>query len=105
MVIETNIADKICLKTDIKMSSNLHSYVPALEGPNYSDWEAKMQSFLMSVSQWKCVKADAAAPDPILAYRATSSKDEEDTVGMISNQSEINDWYQDAEKALGNICL
>ena len=35
-----------------KMSSTLNTYVPVLDGTNYQEWAARMQSYLMSQGQW-----------------------------------------------------
>jgi hypothetical protein len=75
------------------MSSQLTSLVPVMDGTNYQQWAASMQSFLMSQGQWKCTKPNALAPN-------LKSTDDE-----ITNQSEVDDWNETAEKALGNIRL
>ena len=36
--------------------------IPMLDGTNYQQWSAAMQSFLMSQGQWKCMKEGADAP-------------------------------------------
>jgi len=44
------------------MSSQLTSLVPVLDGTNYQQWAAAMQSYLMSQGQWKCTKPGASNP-------------------------------------------
>ena len=75
------------------MSSQLTNLVPVFDGTNYQQWVAAMQSFLMSQEQWKCVKPGADVPDEVKV---------EDSV---MNAAEIASWLEDAEKAMGNICL
>ena len=76
-----------------QMSSQLTNLVPILDGTNYQQWVATMQSFLVSQGQWKCVKEGADIPPKIKV---------EDSV---TNTAEIVSWLEDAEKAMGNICL
>ena len=76
-----------------QMSSQLTNLVPVLDGTNYQQWVAAMQSFLMSQGQWKCVKEGADVPSEIKV---------EDSV---TNAAEIVSWLEDAEKAMGNIHL
>jgi hypothetical protein len=64
----------------------------------------------MAQGLWKCVKSDRTIPS--LGY---STKEEEITDGKgkgkvveittVTNQEEINSWYEAAEKALGSIRL
>jgi len=74
------------------MSSNLSTYVPVLDGTNYQEWAAKMQSYLMSQGQWRCIQK--APPSEV--------KDEHD---VVTNQSVIDDWDENISKAVGNIRL
>ena len=83
---------------DLNMSSTLDKFVPILDGTNYRDWAPAMQAYLMSAGQWKVVKPNAICPAAIKVKN-------EDNIEIVSNQSEINDWEQDAEKAMGNIRL
>ena len=46
----------------IAMSSQLTSLVPVLDGTNYNQWAAAMQSFLMSQGQWWCTKPGFKPP-------------------------------------------
>ena len=73
-----------------KMTSQLNNFIPVLDGTNYQQWAATMQSYLMSQGQWKCVKTGATAP-------ALKEEDGE------SNQGEIDSWLENEEKALGNM--
>ena len=80
------------------MSSSLNQFVPVFNGTNYREWAPAMQAYLMSAGQWKATKPSALPP------AAISIKDEAGTE-VVSNQSEINDWEENAEKAMGNIRL
>src|SRR5882757_11517267 len=93
---------------DLKMSSQLTSLVAVLDGTNYQQWAATMQSYLMSQGQWKCVKLSAMPPTQIFKSElVTPAKGEDKAVynEWVDNQDDIDSWYQDAEKALGNIRL
>ena len=85
------------------MSSQLTSLVPVLDGTNYQQWAAAMQSFLMSQGQWKCTKPGAYNP----GYKNVTKTDSE---GASSTKLEIDEdisgpYEELAEKALGNIRL
>ena len=88
-----NVHADNCFFADHKMSSQLTNLVPVLDGTNYQQWVAAMQSFLMSQGQWKCVKDSANVPAEIKV---------EDS---ITNAGDIASWLEDAEKAMGNIRL
>ena len=74
-----------------KMSSQLTNLVPVLDGTNYQQWAAAMQSFLMSQGQWKCIKDGANVPAEVKVE------------GSVTNAAEIMSFLEDAEKAMGNI--
>jgi hypothetical protein len=92
------------------MSSQLTTLVPVLNGSNYQQWASAMQSYLMAQGLWKCVKADRT-----ISSVGYSTKEEEVTdskgkaravdVPRVTNQDEVNSWYEAAEKALGSIRL
>src|SRR5882757_10254629 len=89
---------------DLKMSSQLTSLVAVLDGTNYQQWAATMQSYLMSQGQWKCVKLGAMPPaqvfkSELLTAAEGEAKAEYNT--WVNNQDDIDSWYEDAEKALG----
>ena len=89
---------------DLKMSSQLTNLVPVLDGTNYQQWSAAMQSFLMSQGQWTCTKEGADAPTittTTIAPEAEGGPSTSITVG----KEELTSWNKDAEKALGNIRL
>jgi len=44
------------------MSSTLNTFVPVLDGTNYQQWAAAMQSFLMSQGQWRVIIKYAPIP-------------------------------------------
>ena len=77
----------------MKMSSQLTNLVPVFDGTNYQQWTAAMQSFLMSQGQWKCIKDSADVPAEVKVE------------GSVTNAADIASYLEDAEKAIGNICL
>src|SRR5258708_11101875 len=85
------------------MSSKLSSLVPVLDGTNYQQWAASMQSYLMSKGQWKCTKLPANPP----TVKTTTVLATEDSLAYTTTegQEELDKWNQDSEKALGNIRL
>ena len=83
---------------ETKMSSQLTTLTPILDGTNYQQWSAAMQSFLMSQGQWKCVKPGATAP-------STTTVRAEDGTSRTEGEKDLEDWNEVAEKALGNIRL
>ena len=102
MGIENIHADKLLLQIN-KMSSQLTNLVPVLDGTNYQQWSAAMQSFLMSQGQWKCTKPGAVAP----AVAAAEAEGEPSTsvTTATTGKEDLASWNEDAEKALGNIRL
>src|SRR5882757_8963339 len=82
----------------IAMSSQLTTLVPVLDGTNYQQWAAAMQSFLMSQGQWWCMKIGFVPP---IFTKTEATKHSPET----SNESEVSMWENDSEKALGNIHL
>ena len=84
------------------MSSKLTNLVPILDGTNYQQWAAVMQSFLMSQGQWKCTKEGANAPT---VSTITRTSDDGTTTSTTTGRDELASWNKDAEKALGNIRL
>ena len=88
------------------MSSQLTNLVPVLDGTNYQQWSATMQSFLMSQGQWKCTKPGAAAPGVTTAEAEPEAEGEPSTsVTTTTGKEDLASWNEDAEKALGNIHL
>jgi len=85
------------------MSSQLTSLVPVLDGTNYQQWAAAMQSYLMSQGQWKCTKPGASNPGITLVTKTdekgTSSSRTETDKAVTAPYDEL------CEKALGNIRL
>jgi len=79
------------------------SLVPVLDGTNYQDWAAAMQSFLMSQGQWKVI----SRPGPQYIYKAEDlEKDKTPKAGAIAENVEIVEAWNDIDdKALGNIRL
>ena len=89
------------------MSSQLTNLVPVLNGTNYQQWSAAMQSFLMSQGQWKCTKPGAAAPGVTTVKAEAEAEGEPSTsaTAVTTGKEELASWNEDAEKALGNIRL
>ena len=88
------------------MSSQLTNLVPVLDGTNYQQWSAAMQSFLMSQGQWKYTKPGAVAPGVTTAEAETEAEGEPSTsVTATTGKEDLASWNKDTEKALGNICL
>ena len=81
-----------------KVSTSLTTLVPVLQGPNYTSWVPMMQSFLMSQGQWRVITNPP--PKAIETSPATNTKEAE-----ISNQDDINTWWELNTKALGNMRL
>ena len=77
-----------------------------LNGTNYQQWSAAMQSFLMSQGQWKCTKPRATAPGVATAEAEAEAEGEPSTsVTATTGKEDLASWNEDAEKALGNIFL
>src|SRR6266567_6803139 len=77
------------------MSSSITSLVTVLDGTNYQDWSSRMQSYLMHQGLWKTTKENAVCPAEIKTEDGTAN----------SNQDQINEWFDESEKALGAIRL
>ena len=92
----------ITASADHQMSSQLTNLVPVLNGTNYQQWSTAMQSFLMSQGQWKCTKEGAEAPN---TTTTTTEVEGGPSVSVTVGKEEVASWNEDAEKALGNICL
>jgi hypothetical protein len=93
------------------MSSQLSTYVPVLTGPNYQEWAAKMQAYLMSQGQWKCIRDSAPEPEKSVTEEITQGEgsDEGKTLSrkttVIDNAEEMKNWYESCDRAMGNIRL
>ena len=72
--------------------------MPVLDGTNYQQWAAQMQSHLMAQGQWKAVKEDE--PNPTTTTIGTGA-----AVTTGDNSSEIATFKELNSKALGNIHL
>ena len=90
--------------TDHKMSSQLTKLVLVLDGTNYQQWSTTMQSFLMSQGQWKRTKPGAVAPGVTTAEVEAEGEPSTSVTATIGKE-DLTSWNEDAEKALGNICL
>ena len=93
---EMTVADD--LLKQIKMSSTLASFVPVLDGTNYQQWAAQMQSYLMAQGQWRAIKEDE--PNPTTTTIGTGA-----AATSGDNSSEIATFKELNSKAVGNICL
>ena len=89
---------------DHQMCSQLTNLVPVLDGTNYQQWSAAMQSFLMSQGQWKCTKPGAVAPG-VTTAEVEAEGEPSTSVTTTVGEEDLASWNKDAEKALGNICL
>ena len=89
------------------MSSQLTNLVPVLNGTNYQQWSAAMQSFLMSQGQWKCTKPGAVAPGVATAEAEAEAEGEPSTsvTTATTGKEDLASWNEDPEKALENIHL
>ena len=90
------------------MSSTLQTFIPVLDGTNYQQWAAAMQSYLMSQGQWKvCIvppptkeelNVTAASTSTTASAKASTKEAEKPT----SNSADLEET---AMKGLGNIRL
>jgi len=105
------------------MSSTLNTFVPVLDGTNYQQWAASMQSFLMSQGQWRVITKNAPLPvyknstqvAPIKAdddtidvqatRRAQAAADQRAMLTEPTNQDALDEWEELVSKAVGNIRL
>jgi len=106
-----------------EMSSTLNTFVPVLDGTNYQQWAAAMQSFLMSQGQWRVITKDAPLPkyenstpvEPIktnegevdvqATRRAQAAADQTALLSEPTNQDALDEWDESISKAVGNIHL
>jgi len=105
------------------MSSTLNTFVPVLDGTNYQQWAASMQSFLMSQGQWRIITKNAPLPvyknstqvAPVKAdddtinvqatRRAQAAADQRAMLTEPTNQDALDEWEELVSKAVGNIRL
>ena len=100
------------------MSSTLQTFVPVLDGTNYQQWAAAMQSYLMSQGQWRVIVKTAPIPVSKKGAPATAAPKDDKEEGattsaapiivpdeMYENQDVIDSWDEDVSKAVGNIRL
>jgi len=85
------------------MSSQLTSLVPVLDGTNYQQWAAAMQSFLMSQGQWKCTKPGASNPG--ISWETKTDTEGKSESRPVVDEAVSTPYEELAEKALGNIHL
>ena len=83
------------------MSSTLTSLVPILDGTNYQQWAAQMQSYLMSQGQWK---ATTDLP-PTLGMEIKEDEETKAKITVYTNQETVDYFEENTAKALGNIRL
>ena len=55
------------------MSSTLQTFIPVLNGTNYQQWAAAMQSYLMLQGQWKVCTYPPPTKEEIDATAASTS--------------------------------
>ena len=106
---EMYIADTCFLQ---KMSSNLTSFVPVLDGTNYQQWAAQMQLYLMSQGQWPCVTKNppmgsiiALPPSSATAKKPVDDEEEAEPSALLTDADAIVKWDENNTKAVGNIRL
>jgi hypothetical protein len=92
------------------MSSQLSTFVPVLDGSNYQQWAAAMQSYLMAQGLWRCTKSGVTPPSVGTSTEEVEVKDSKGKgttieVTKITNQNEVEKWYKASEKAIGSIHL
>ena len=106
-----------------KISSTLNTFVPVLDGTNYQQWAAAMQSYLMSQGQWRVIirnppipkYADSVPVEQVLdkdgqldirrTQRAQEVTDRAAQLTGPTNQDAIDEWDEAISKAIGNIRL
>ena len=87
-----------------------------LDGTNYQQWAAAMQSYLMSQGQWCVIMKTAPIPITKKGAPATAAPKEDEEGATTSaaiitpdevyeNQDVIDSWDEDVSKAVGNIRL
>ena len=94
-----------------KMSSNLTSFVPVLDGTNYQQWAAQMQLYLMSQGQWPYVTKNPPTGS-VIALQSSSSMtkkpaddNEADPSALLTDADAIAKLDENNTKAVGNIRL
>ena len=105
------------------MSSTLNTFVPVLDGTNYQQWAAAMQSYLMSQGQWRVIIRNPPIPkfadsvpveqitdaegklDVRRTQRAQEVADRAAQLTGPTNQDAIDEWDEAISKAIGNIRL
>ena len=91
------------------MSSNLTSFVPVLDGTNYQQWAAQMQSYLMSQGQWPCVTKNpptgSTIPPPSSSMKKPADDEEAESSALLTDTDAIAKWDENNTKAVGNIRL
>ena len=83
------------------MSSTLTSLIPILDGTNYQQWAAQMQSYLLSQGQWK-VTTDLT---PTLGTEIKEDEESKEKITVYTNQEAVDYWEETTNKVLGNIRL
>jgi hypothetical protein len=92
------------------MSSQLSTFVPVLDRSNYQQWAAAMQSYLMAQGLWRCTKSSVTPPSIGTSTEEVEIKDIKGKgttveVTKVTNEDEIEKWYEASEKAIGSIRL
>ena len=83
------------------MSSQLTNLVPIMDGTNYQQWSAAMQSFLMSQGQWRVTHKDTLPSTCVLEL----DEGKKWTGKFTEGAADYLVWLEDRDKALGNIRL
>ena len=98
---ETTIADWLIFRSHT-MSSALTSLVCVLDGTNYQQWAAQMQSYLMSQGQRKCVIKTAPG---LIEKEEEADEATGKEAKVVTNQDVLDAWEETNSKAVGNIRL
>jgi hypothetical protein len=92
-----------------KMSSQLNTFVPVLDGSNYQQWAAAMQSYLMAQGLWRVTKAGVSPPEIGMSteviQQTVKGKETDVEITKVTNEDEIIKWSEQSEKSLGSIRL
>ena len=92
------------------MSNDLAQLTTILTTSNYQEWSGNMKSFLQCKGLWKCVKPGALRPEVKMEKKTEVKTDDEGKEKsfyyyVAINQSDVDAWVEDEEKAMGSIRL
>jgi len=98
------------------MTNALTNLVPVFNRTNYQDWAPCMKNYLLSAGQWRQMAKEKPEPDyPYhdieVPITGSDGKPDTEIVSKVDfsqdpkNQSEIDSWDNNNNKARGNIML